>query len=175
MSGCDNDSETLNCESLNTLVSELRSARGRESELEQSKNVSWVDELVAAVTDFLSPNAGQAKVEQTKPTAESLAQLTKRASEALTRNELDEAASHLSTALPLAKDEARRDVDALKSYAEAVRKLKAMRAAKRESAGVLGDLLSLSQPAADGVKLSARADGPRKVLGRAAPNTKPMA
>ena len=89
--------------------------------MEQSKTVSWVDELVAVVTDFLSPNAGQAKVEQTKPTAESLAQLTKRASEALTRNELDEAASHLSTALPLAKDEARRDVDALKSSSERAR------------------------------------------------------
>ena len=173
MSGCDKDSETLNCESLNTLVSELRSARGRNSAEPERENVSWVDELVAAVTDFLSPNAGQAnKAEQAKPTAESLAQLTTRASEALMRNALDEAALHLSTALPLAKDEARQDVDALKSYAQAVRKLKAMRAAKRESTGVLGDLLSLSQPAADGVKLSARADGPRKVLGRAAPNTK---
>ena len=142
---------------------QLRSARGRPETID-SKG-SWVDELVAAVTDFLKPSAEQAKVEG-KPTG-SLVLLTKKASEALDQGELDEAALHLSEALHLAKDS---NLETLKQYGETVKRLKQMRKAEKEGAGFLGDLLSLSQPTFDGVKLSARAEGPRKVLGRAAPN-----
>lgn len=143
---------------------QLKSARSRPEDT--TGKTTWVDELVAAVTDFLKPDAEKQVKTEGKPTG-SLVLLTTRASEALDQGELDEAALHLSDALHLAKDAT---LETLKLYAETVKRLKQMRAAERASAGFLGDLFSLSQPTNDGVKLSARAEGPRKVLGRAAPN-----
>lgn len=97
---------------------------------------------------------------------------TSLASVKLSLGELDAASTTLAEAMPAAR-QLGGSHRAIQSYAEQVRRCKALRAAeKAKDGGLLGDIFAFSQPAGQGPKLSHRGEGPRKVLGRVAANAK---